>query len=487
MEVGDYVEWGGLICRRRLADYTSLKSKNDGCQLLLQAVTPEGSSCLLKRFTAGEGVQGLLREARALHRLQHPCIAEVVCVFEDVDAWYMETPLYSRGSLAASLHTCSPTAWQLALDITQALACVHRNGMVHCNVCPGNIFIDGDGRARLGGFSSWKEATKGAVEGFLKGSLMYHAPEVVSLETPHTTASDMYALGLVIYDLVTPTKRISTTPPLESVTQKEASDILSVLLSPSPSDRPTAEEVILHPYFRISRQGVVDRSTPATWANPAARGAISGADELLDAMQDMVTKSYAKPGGGLKVTKVFRVEHADLWMNYQVQRAQMQQRLAGREMDLVAPVCHTTGIGTEHLSGDVNELHLFHGTVHTRCIISEGMDDRVAKSGLHGAGLYFAESSSKADEYMHPNLKGECDLFVCRVLLGHPHMRFAYPTDLDRSARRPPCIQGHMETAKCGHSLADSIVASLRSKPREFVVYDRSHVYPEFLLRVRRA
>ena len=85
-----------------------------------------------------------------------------------------------------------------------------------------------------------------------------------------------------------------------------------------------------------------------------------------------------------------------------------------------------------------NEVFLFHGTKSNIVdfIIQQGFEERIAKDeGIFGAGIYFAENSSKSDEYITPDSNGLCKLFLCRVCLGTPFVT----TRSLKSIRRPPC------------------------------------------------
>src|SRR5690349_11704467 len=69
----------------------------------------------------------------------------------------------------------------------------------------------------------------------------------------------------------------------------------------------------------------------------------------------------------------------------------------------------------------------------------KGFEERVSRlEGLFGAGIYFTENSSKADEYTTPDEKELCYLFLSRVCLGNP-----YVTEQPMNGtRRPPPISG---------------------------------------------
>ena len=144
------------------------------------------------------------------------------------------------------------------------------------------------------------------------------------------------------------------------------------------------------------------------------------------------------------------------------------------------------------LDAKSNEHLLFHGTkpaaVSTLC--NRGFDERVGRlGGLFGAGCYFAENSSKSDEYVPAGAKQY--MFLCRVVLGTP---FVTP-GTHRQLRRPPCVQDHFDAwPPCGHDRNDSLLAVTQATDpsarlfafREFVVYDHSQCYPEYLIEYER-
>ena len=511
--------WGGLVRHRQLKEYTELEVLHQGRHAVYRARRTDGVMVVLKQFSSGErdGTKRLLREARALQRLNHPCVAEVTCVFQDRDIfWYMEMPYYAGGDLAGHITKHGATGTRRYLyDVALALACIHQNGLVHCDMKPENVFIGSDGGARLGDFDISKDTSLSMVTATMapatmagvRGTKGYIAPEVIAGEQP-TRASDIFSFGLMIYDTVTSTPR-SVNEAVPEVTRdnvpQDSYELLSKMLSEEPEERPTADQIAHAPFFRANAsapQQAPDFTAPVAWQNREARGEVVDVTRSVKhIVQAMVTNSCTvsalgtgrnnKKGEshtGLEVVQVLRVEHVDLWESYMLQRRQMHERLANKDVPEVVPSCITHGLGTELLSGAVNETHLFHGTQRkwANLIVSQGMDERVCSWGLNGAGLYFAENSSKSDEYMTADASdGLCDMFICRVLMGNPHMRKTRTTEEEQAARRPPCVEGH-NSCKEGHESTDSILASLPNKPREFVVYDRARVYPEYLVRIKR-
>ena len=509
-------EWGGLVSRRVLADYSDLQLLAQSRHAVWRCVAPCGTACVLKHFaTDARGVARLLRESRILARIDHPCIAEVVCVFEDVSGWYMQMPYYSNGDLASFIEDSAPgraARVQLLLDASQGLACAHRNDLVHCDVKTKNIFIDAAGKARLGDFDVSKDAAMRGdtatvtVVSTASGTAGFLAPEVRSGGSA-TRASDVYSLGLVAYDLLSSTVRTSETPVVSTATlgTEAAAALVTAMLAGDPAARPSAESVVLHPLFRQScRAGAgagadVLGRTPARWRNQRAVGEVVDVTSALNGtVQAMVNRSCnvrALGRGrdsagldhkGLKVEKVLRIEHAGLWQQYHFQRDRMQERLADSVTPRVEPLCFEAGLHEQELAQGLNEVHLFHGTKRAglNAILSQGMDERVCVSGLYGAGLYFAENSSKSDAYMSPAEDGLCDLLICRVLVGTSNV-CAHTFDKSNYARRrPPCVHGHYLCSE--HEPVDSILAAVPNQVREFVVYDRTRVYPEYLVKIRR-
>ena len=112
-----------------------------------------------------------------------------------------------------------------------------------------------------------------------------------------------------------------------------------------------------------------------------------------------------------------------------------------------------------------------------------GFEERVVvtSGSAYGAGIYFAESPSKSDQYAGNASQATHWLVLARVTLGSSHRT---TSSLGGGVRRAPCIEG--ETGNCAHARHDSVRAEASSRFREFVVYDRAQTYPEYLIEYRR-
>jgi uncharacterized membrane protein YgcG len=148
----------------------------------------------------------LRREARAAGRLTHPGIARVLDLGEDAGRPYLVMELLHGESLAARLARAGPLAPAEAVRVVaaaaDALEVAHRAGIVHRDVKPGNVFVTGGGDVKLLDFGIASAANEAALTGGdLLGTAAYLAPER-ALGHDATPAADVYALGVLLYELL---------------------------------------------------------------------------------------------------------------------------------------------------------------------------------------------------------------------------------------------------------------------------------------------
>jgi len=147
------------------------------------------------------------QEARIMRRLRHPNIVEFIDEGTDGDEQFIVMELVEGESLKTILERRGNLQPQEGLEIAAilagALAFAHNRGVVHCDVKPHNVIVSPDGTiklvdfgvARAGLFRLINESTA------LVGSLHYLAPEQIQ-EQAATPATDIYALGVTLYEMV---------------------------------------------------------------------------------------------------------------------------------------------------------------------------------------------------------------------------------------------------------------------------------------------
>lgn len=158
------------------------------------------------------------REAKALARLTHPNIVKVIDYGEHDGKPYLVMEYLPSGTLKKKLGKPMPwkEALRLLMPIANALDFAHRQGMIHRDVKPSNILITADGEPMLTDFGIAKildtqEAAELTGTGVGIGTPEYMAPEQWTGNT--STKSDQYALGVVLYEIITGRKPYPTDTP----------------------------------------------------------------------------------------------------------------------------------------------------------------------------------------------------------------------------------------------------------------------------------
>ncbi len=153
-------------------------------------------------------VERFKREARAVAQLQHPNIVTVIdrgeedgrqyIVFEYVDGENLKERVVRNGRLEVR------EALEIAVEVARGLAFAHEQGLVHRDVKPQNILLNGDGRAKVTDFGIARTVDVDGMTqtGTILGTSNYIAPEQASGGRVDGQ-SDVYALGAVLYELLT--------------------------------------------------------------------------------------------------------------------------------------------------------------------------------------------------------------------------------------------------------------------------------------------
>ncbi len=155
-----------------------------------------------------EDVERFIREARMAARLRHAGIVSVHEAGQHGDRLFIAMDLVEGESLEALLRRAPPSAEESARivsEVARALQHAHGLGVVHRDVKPGNILIDGEGRARLTDFGLARDTNQDSfahitMTGFVVGTPAYMAPEQARglVGDPKPTL-DVWSLGAILY------------------------------------------------------------------------------------------------------------------------------------------------------------------------------------------------------------------------------------------------------------------------------------------------
>jgi serine/threonine protein kinase len=148
------------------------------------------------------------REARAVAQLNHPHVVTVIDAGEDDGAPYIVFEYVEGETLKGRIRRLGrlPVAEAVAyaIEIGRALECAHAHRLVHRDVKPQNVLIDPAGRAKVTDFGIARslEAQGLTAPGRVLGTTDYVSPEQ-ALGHEVTAQSDIYSLGIVLYEMLT--------------------------------------------------------------------------------------------------------------------------------------------------------------------------------------------------------------------------------------------------------------------------------------------
>jgi serine/threonine-protein kinase len=177
-------------------------------------------------------------EAKHAGSLTHPCVARV---YDYGNAGLAIPPYlvmeYVNGPSLADMLAVDPVHPVLALDVAAQAAAgldaAHRIGLVHRDVKPGNILIGADGLVKITDFGIAHAAGSAPITGpgLVMGTTQYMAPERIA-GGQATPASDLYALGILIYECLT------GLPPYDGGTAEVMAGHLYLPMPPLPAGVP---------------------------------------------------------------------------------------------------------------------------------------------------------------------------------------------------------------------------------------------------------
>jgi eukaryotic-like serine/threonine-protein kinase len=188
----------------------------------------------------------LLREPRLLASLNHPNIVTVITaekqdnvffiVMEYVPGETLENIIATKGALDL------PTVLDYTCQIANAVEHAHKQGVIHRDLRPANVFVTEKGLLKVGDFGTSRFLEIAAHGTTVIGSPPYMAPE--QFEGRAVFASDIYSLGVTMYQMLTGTLPYDTPAPSD-LDRLRRGELVEPLRARAPHTPPVIEHIVM--------------------------------------------------------------------------------------------------------------------------------------------------------------------------------------------------------------------------------------------------
>ncbi len=215
---------------------------------------------LSARASQSYGSQGrarFLREAQAAAQLNHPNIVSIYDAGEANGTPFIVMELIDGTDLYNHMPESIPEVIHITRQICEALQHAHSHGIVHRDLKPENVLITKSGNVKLTDFGLARSlSSRLSIEGGLIGTVLYISPEA-AMGQPVDGRSDLYSLGVLLYEMVTSQLPFTAEEPLAVISQHlyapvippralkpdipaAIDELIVQLLSKRPDDRPAS-------------------------------------------------------------------------------------------------------------------------------------------------------------------------------------------------------------------------------------------------------
>ncbi|KAG0514816.1 hypothetical protein BDA96_10G225900 [Sorghum bicolor] len=225
-----YTSPNGRSSRKKIRSWTRGALLGSGSfGMVYEAITDEGVFFAVKEVSLFEGIHAKL------------------CIFQLEQKYHLQDN-----------HVSTYTR-----QILNGLTYLHERNIVHRDIKCANILVHANGSVKLADFGLAKELSKFSAAKSCKGTVYWMAPEVVNPKKTYGPAADIWSLGCTVLEMLTrqvPYPDMEWTqalfrigkgeaPSIPSALSKDARDFISQCVKSNPEDRPSASELLKHPFL----------------------------------------------------------------------------------------------------------------------------------------------------------------------------------------------------------------------------------------------
>src|ERR671937_189733 len=256
-------------------------------------------------------VERFRREAKNAAGLSHPNIVSIYDRGEAEGTYYIAMEYLEGRTLKELIVTKGPTPIPVAIDYTRqmlgALGFAHKNGIVHRDIKPHNVVVAPDGRLKVTDFGIARSGASQMTEaGSIIGTAQYLSPEQAR-GAPVDPRSDLYSIGVVLYEMLTGSvpftgdtpleiamKHLSTVPKQPSAKRPEVPHDLDLValraLAKNPDDRYASADEMDDDLARVAKGlGVSDET------EEAATMVLAGASTMISSAPTQIASRRPRP------------------------------------------------------------------------------------------------------------------------------------------------------------------------------------------------
>ncbi|EEF28029.1 Mitogen-activated protein kinase kinase kinase, putative [Ricinus communis] len=251
-----------------------------------EGLTDDGFFFAIKEVSlldqGSQGKQSILQleqEISLLRAFEHENIVRYLGTEKDEAKLYIFLELATKGSLARlyqKYHLRDSHVSAYTRQILNGLKYLHDRNVVHRDIKCANILVDANGSVKLADFGLAKATTMNDVKS-CKGTVFWMAPEVVNLKNRgYGLAADIWSLGCTVLELLTGRPPYShlegmqalfrigkgEPPPIADSLSTDARDFILRCLQVNPTNRPTAAQLLDHPFVKRPHETFSTPSSP---------------------------------------------------------------------------------------------------------------------------------------------------------------------------------------------------------------------------------
>jgi len=301
VRIGDYVV-SGKIGQGGIAEIFRARQASLNRDVAIKILFPQFSDDpeILRRFE---------RESVVIARLNHPNIVHVIDKGKAGNRYYFVMEYVDGASLREVIDSERiplRNKLEMIAQVCKALDYAHKNGVIHRDIKPANILVDRQGNPRVADFGIAQivgtPESEITASDLVMGTLAYMSPEQKVSSTNVDQTTDIYATGVIIYEILTgkkPMGRFKLPSELDPALGPEYDNLVQKCLAQEPKDRFQSAEELKNDILNVIGGGTSDKQ--------ASDYAVGGVESFVGNCQYLDTIKETKFGSTIlvenKVTK----------------------------------------------------------------------------------------------------------------------------------------------------------------------------------------